>query len=263
MAVSNRHHSPAKKRVIGRSRSRSPKDGPGNGRMRIVGLIGSTIGLFVFLWAIYTHHVSREAHILFHEGSESSDHQKLIAANELFADLLRLQPRVVLPLDWAATQSSRAAILRMLGQMDHATPRLEEAVATYREALQEYPRQRAPARWAAIQNDLGLTLWRLGEAEDGTARLKEAVLAFQAALQERTRDRAPIQWAITKCALAFPLARIAEREGDIGLLRATAIAYDAALSILISAGENGRAAICRTGRDQVIVLLNKNSSSQE
>jgi tetratricopeptide (TPR) repeat protein len=227
--------------------------------MRIVGLVGSAIGLFVFVWAVYTHHLSREALILFHEGSARSDHQKLTAANERFAALLRLQPRALLPLDWAATQSNRAAVLRMLGQMEHATARLKEAVATYREALQEYPRQRAPVRWAAIQNDLGLTLWRLGESEDGTARLKEAVLAFQAALQERTRDRAPIQWAMTKCALGFPLSRIAEREDELGLLRETATAYDAALSLLISAGENGRAAICRTGRDQVIALLNKNS----
>ena len=226
--------------------------------MRVVGLIGSAIGLLVFVWAVYTHHLGREALILFHEGSERSDLQKLRDANERFAALLRLQPRALLPLDWAGTQSNRAAVLRILGQREHATARLEEAVATYREVLQEYPRQRAPVRWAAIQNDLGLTLWRLGESEDGTARLKEAVLAFQAALQERSRDRAPIQWAMTQCALGFPLARIAEREGEIGLLNEAASAYDAALSLLISAGENGRAAICRTGRDQVIALLNKN-----
>lgn len=146
--------------------------------------------------------------------------------------------------------------------MEHSTARLEEAVATYREALQEYPRQRAPVRWAALQNDLGLTLWRLGEHEDRTARLKEAVLSFEAALQERTRDRAPIQWAMTNCALGFPLARIAEREGDIRVLRETVTAYDSALSLLISAGEHGRSAICRTGRDQVIALLNKNSASE-
>ena len=230
--------------------------------MRIVGLIGSAIGLLVFLWAVYTHHVSREAHILFHEGSERGDHQKLTAANQLFADLLRLQPRVLLPMHWAATQSSRAAILRTLGQMEHSTARLEEAVATYRGALSECPRQRSPVRWAAIQNDLGLTLWRIGELEDGTARLKEAVLAFQAALQERTRDRAPIQWAITKCALGFPVARIAEREGEIRLARETATAYDSALSLLTSAGEHGLAAICRTGRDQLIALLNKNPASE-
>src|SRR5215469_15714892 len=135
--------------------------------MRILGLMGSAIGLFVFLWAVCTHHLNREGLVLFHEGSARSDQQKLTAANERFADLLRLQPRVLLPLDWAATQSNRAAILRTLGQMEYSTARLEEAVATYRQVLQEYPRQRTPVRWAAIQNDLGLTLWRLGEREDG------------------------------------------------------------------------------------------------
>lgn len=146
--------------------------------MRVVGLIGSAIGLLVFVWAVYTHHLGREALIRFHEGSERGDLQKLRDANERFAALLRLQPRALLPLDWAGTQSNRAAVLRILGQREHATARLEEAVATYREVLQEYPRQRAPVRWAAIQNDLGLTLWRLGESEDGTARLKRSGARF-------------------------------------------------------------------------------------
>jgi tetratricopeptide (TPR) repeat protein len=135
----------------------------GNAGMRIFGLIGSAIGLFVFLWAVCTHHLNRDALILFREGTEHGDHQKLTAANEHFAALLRLQPRALLPLDWAATQSNRPAVLRTLGQMEHGTARLKEAVAAYREALQEYSRQRSPVRWAAIQNDLGLTLWRLGE----------------------------------------------------------------------------------------------------
>ena len=225
--------------------------------MKIFGLIGSAIGLFVFLWAVYTHHLAREAHILFREGAEHRDYQQLTAANERFSALLRLQPRALVPLDWAATQSNRAAVLRTLGQMEHGTARLKEAVATYREALREYSLQHSPAPWRAAQNDLGLTLWRLGEREDGTERLKEAVLAFEAALQVATRARAPILWASTKCVLGFPLARTAEREGDIGLLRKTATAYDEALSLLISVGENRRAAICQTGRDQVIMLLNK------
>lgn len=225
--------------------------------MRIIGLVGSTIGIFVFLWAVYTHHLGREALILFHEGSEHRDHQKLTAAKEHFAALLRLQPQALLPLDWAATQSNRAAVLRTLGQMERGTARLKEAVVAYREALEEFTRERAPARWAAIQGDLGVTLWRLGERQDGTMELKEAVLAFQAALQVVTRDRAPLPWAMTKCALGFPLARLAEREGDIGLLRKTAASYDEALSLLISAGENNRASICLMGRDQVNMLLNK------
>jgi tetratricopeptide (TPR) repeat protein len=228
-----------------------------NTGMRIFGLIGSAIGLFVFVWAVYTHHLNRESLILFREGAEHGDYQKLMVANERFAALLRLQPRTLLPLDWAATQRNRAAVLRTLGQIEQGTARLQEAVVAYREAVQEYTRQRAPVRWAAIQGELGLTLWRLGEREDGTARLKEAVLAFQAALQVATRDRAPIMWALMKCSLGFPLATIAEREGDIERLRQTARAYDEALSLLISAGEIRRAAICRTGRDQVIMLLNK------
>lgn len=83
--------------------------------MKIFGVIGSALCLFVFVWAVYTHHLNRQAHTLFHDGAEHGDIQKLTAANDCFAAMLRLQPRALLPLDWAQTQSNRAAILRMLG----------------------------------------------------------------------------------------------------------------------------------------------------
>ncbi|MGH6864040.1 MAG: hypothetical protein ACRECN_07170 [Methylocella sp.] len=38
------------------------------------------------------------------------------------------------------------------------TARLEEAVATYREALQERTRDRVPLQWARTQNNLGNAL---------------------------------------------------------------------------------------------------------
>ena len=71
----------------------------------------------------------------------------MTAANEFFAALLRLQPRALLlaGLGCDPEQSGRGTEDRW-GQREHATARLEEAVATYREVLQEYPRQRAPVR---------------------------------------------------------------------------------------------------------------------
>jgi len=95
------------------------------------------------------------------------DHQKSTAANEFFADLLRLQPRVLLSLDWAATQSSRAAILRTLRQMEHSTARLEEAV-TYRESCRNTPVSAPQFEWAASKMTLvlpcgGLAKVRMGQ----------------------------------------------------------------------------------------------------
>ena len=64
--------------------------------------------------------------------------------------------------------------LRVLGERESGTARLQEAVAAYREALQENTRVRALLEWAMTQVNLGNALATLGERESGTARLEEA-----------------------------------------------------------------------------------------
>jgi len=90
-------------------------------RGTIFGLIGIAVGLFVFSWAVFTHHVNREAHSLYLEGSEHGDDKALTAAGEYFARLLLFQPRILVPLDWAATQSNLAAVSVALGQRQERT----------------------------------------------------------------------------------------------------------------------------------------------
>jgi hypothetical protein len=46
--------------------------------------------------------------------------------------------------------------LRVLGDRESGTARLEEAVAAYREALQEYTREGVPLLWAQTQANLAL-----------------------------------------------------------------------------------------------------------
>jgi hypothetical protein len=72
-------------------------------------------------------------------------------------------------------------VLRILGEQEGGTPRLEDAVAAFRAALKELTRDRVPLQWAGAQNNLGSALEKLGERESGTGRLKEAVAAYRAA----------------------------------------------------------------------------------
>ena len=87
-----------------------------------------------------------------------------------------------MPLDWATTQNNLGNALRMLGERESDTARLEEAVTAYRDALTERTRERVPLGWAMTQNNLGAALWTLGERESGTARLEEAIAAWEACL---------------------------------------------------------------------------------
>src|SRR5262245_50299397 len=96
---------------------------------KILAPIAIAIGTVVFVWAVYTHHINRQAHALYSEGVAHGDQKALTAASERFATLLPLRPRAVVPLDWAATQSNLGTVLTTLGQREGATVRLEEAVA--------------------------------------------------------------------------------------------------------------------------------------
>jgi hypothetical protein len=95
------------------------------------------------------------------------------------------------------TQSNLGNVLRMLGERENETGRLEEAVSAYHEALKEQTRERVPLDWAMTQNNLGGAFVALGERDGETGHLEEAMTAYLEALKERTRERVPLQWAAT------------------------------------------------------------------
>jgi tetratricopeptide (TPR) repeat protein len=119
--------------------------------------------------------------------------------------------------------------LRVLGERESGTARLEEAVAAFRAALEERTRERVPLDWALTQNNLGNALRVLGGRESGTARLEEAVVALRAALEEYTRERVPLDWAMTQNNLGAALRSLGERENATARLEEAAAAYRAAL----------------------------------
>jgi len=198
-------------------------------RGKIVGFGAIAMGLLVFVWAVYTHHLNREAHTLYSESLERDDQPALAVASERFAALLLLQPRALVPLDCAATQSNLGMVLTSLGKRENGTARLEEAVAAYRAALQIYASEHAPLQWAMIESNLGTALRVIGEREGGTARLEAAVAAYQAALQVYTYERAPLRWAETQNSLGLVLWRIGERESGTARLEEAVAAFQAAL----------------------------------
>ena len=119
--------------------------------------------------------------------------------------------------------------LRVLGERESGTARLEEAVVAFRAALEERPRERVPLNWALAQNNLGNVLQALGLRESGTARLEEAVAAYRAALEERTRERVPLDWAMTQNNLGSAFQALGERESGTARLEEAVAAYRAAL----------------------------------
>ncbi|MGB9367040.1 MAG: DUF4062 domain-containing protein [Xanthobacteraceae bacterium] len=120
--------------------------------------------------------------------------------------------------------------LKALGERESGAARLDEAVATYREALTERTRKRAPLDWAVTQNNLGNALRALGERESGTARLDEAVAAYREALTERTRELVPHDWAMTQNNLGNALRALGERESGTARLDEAVAAFREALA---------------------------------
>ena len=71
--------------------------------------------------------------------------------------------------------------LRLLGERESGTARLEEAVAAYREALQERTRERVPLDWAMTTGNQGVALMLLAERRDDAKMAKLAVQQIEAA----------------------------------------------------------------------------------
>ena len=124
---------------------------------------------------------------------------------------------------WALTQDKLGNALRILGEREGGTERLEEAVEAHRAALEEFTRERVPLQWAETQNNLGSALWILGELEGDTELLEEAAVAYRAALEEYTQHPSQLDSARrTQNNLDSVLQRINERlstPGDAGRVR--------------------------------------------
>ena len=71
---------------------------------------------------------------------------------------LEERTRERVPLDWACTQGIVGNALRILGERESGTERLEQAVEAYHAALEEGTRERVPLDWASTQRDLGKAL---------------------------------------------------------------------------------------------------------
>ena len=85
------------------------------------------------------------------------------------------------PLQWAETQTNLGNALRVLGEREGGTARLEEAVSAFREALQENTRERVPLQWAKCTGNQGVALMLLGERRGDAGMAKLAVQQIEAA----------------------------------------------------------------------------------
>ena len=96
----------------------------------------------------------KEASALLQQGAEFGDNGALLSAIERYKRLVDLAPRERVPLDWARLQDGLGIALTIFGRRESGTARLEEAIATLREALKERTRERVPFDWAMTQTNL-------------------------------------------------------------------------------------------------------------
>jgi tetratricopeptide (TPR) repeat protein len=88
------------------------------------------------------------------------------------------------PLQWATTQNNLGNALRILGERESGTARLEEAVSAHREALQERARAHVPLDWAFTQMNLALVYRALFDKDHQPRHLDDALEAADGALEE-------------------------------------------------------------------------------
>jgi tetratricopeptide (TPR) repeat protein len=167
-----------------------------------------------------------EANTLFELGRDRGSNVHLAASIALRRKLLGLALSVE---ERGAELNNLGNAQQTLGRREGGTARLDESVATYREALRQCTRKRAPLDWAKTHNNLGVALRMLGEREGGSVLLDEAVTAFREALKEWTRDRAPLDWAGAQNNLGNALGILGTRQSGTTRLDEAVVAYREAL----------------------------------
>jgi tetratricopeptide (TPR) repeat protein len=200
-------------------------------------------------------YLSQETNALFLQGQEFGDNNALRSAIEGGIRLIDLNPRERMPLEWAKVQINLGSALWVLGEREAGTAKLEQAVATYREALKEFTRERVPLDWAMTQNNLGNALRSLGERESGTAKLDEAVAAYREALKERTRERVPLDWAETQNNLAGALVHLGSRGTGTAKLEQAVVAFREALNEVTRERDRLRWAMIQSNLGSALVVL--------
>jgi tetratricopeptide (TPR) repeat protein len=113
-----------------------------------------------------------------------------------------IKNRETYPSMWASAQRDLGNALRILGERELGTDRLEEAIAALGAALEEQNRDESSLGWAWTQTCLANAYRALGEREKNKGRLHEAMTTFHAALDEQTRERVPLFWAKTRESIA-------------------------------------------------------------
>jgi tetratricopeptide (TPR) repeat protein len=116
------------------------------------------------------------ADALYRHGDEFGDNAALAEAIRVWREVVApLVPRERAPLDWAMTQMNLVAALRILGEREAGTARLEEAVAAYHAALEEWTRERVPLQWAVSTGAEGVALTIIAERTADPAMAERAV----------------------------------------------------------------------------------------
>jgi tetratricopeptide (TPR) repeat protein len=93
--------------------------------------------------------------------------------------------RARVPLQWATTQNNLGNALRVLGERESGTARLDEAVAAFRDALQERTRARVPLDWASTQMNLALVYRVLFDKDHQPRHLDDALEAVDPLIVKR------------------------------------------------------------------------------
>jgi hypothetical protein len=91
------------------------------------------------------------------------------------------------------TEDDFGNALRILGERESGTGRLEEAVAVFREALKERTRERVPIDWAMSFGNQGVALMFLADRTKDRMTAETALLQIEAAFEtSRSAGHAPL-----------------------------------------------------------------------
>ena len=184
---------------------------------------------------------------------------RLLQALAACDDALQYRRPEVTPLDYAATQNNRAALLSEIATLpgEERRARLLQALAATDEALQYSRPEVVPLNYASTQHNRGALLSEIATlpGEERRERLLQALAATDDALQYRRPEAAPLDYASTQNNRALLLSDLASLQGEDRSLRLdqALAAYDEALRF--SRPENAPLDYAQTQNNRASLLI--------
>ena len=158
--------------------------------------------------------LSKAARLWSDYGEINGQQDAIKKAADLYRSMLILTPKDRWPSEWAKLQINLGSTLKLLGQRDHESAKLQLAAEAFRASLQVLDKSNDRIAEPVARGELATTLQLLGKLGTDSENYHLAIKEFNEALRSLNRERRPLLWASIQNNLGATFWLLSKRTRD-------------------------------------------------